>query len=117
MSEKERKKKTTAKVERETDWCAQLLSRVQLFTAPWIVTHWAPLSMGFSRQEYWSGLPVLPSGDLRNSGIEPSSLASLALAGQFFTQSPGNPKLIGACCFKHYLCMLSPASLTVIIYN
>ena len=40
---------------------------------PWTITHQAPLSMGFSRQEYWSGLPCPPSGDLSNLGIEPRS--------------------------------------------
>ena len=46
---------------------------VQLFAAPWTVAHQAPLSMGFSRQEYWSGFPCPPSGDLPNTGIKPSS--------------------------------------------
>ena len=46
-----------------------------------------PLSMGFSRQEYWSGLPCPPPGDLPNPGIEPVSLMSPALAGGFFTTS------------------------------
>ena len=45
---------------------------------PWTVAGQAPLSMGFSRQEYWSGLPCPPPGDLPNSGIEPGSLALLA---------------------------------------
>ena len=43
--------------------------------------------MGFSRQEYWSGLPCLPPGDLPNPGIEPTSFTSLALTGGFFTTS------------------------------
>ena len=47
----------------------------------------APLSMGFSRQEYWSGLPGPPSGDLPDSGIELTSLRSPALEGGFFTTS------------------------------
>ena len=51
------------------------------------VDHVAPLSMGFSRQEYWSGLPFPLSGDLPYSGIEPMSLVSPALAGRFFTTS------------------------------
>ena len=51
-----------------------LLSRVQLFATPWTVAYQAPLSMGFSRQEYWSGLPF-PSPDLPNPGIEPGSPA------------------------------------------
>jgi len=47
----------------------------------------APLSMGFSRQEYWRGLPGLPLGDLPDPGIKPISLMSPALAGGFFTTS------------------------------
>ena len=47
--------------------------------------HQAPLSIGFSRQEYWSGLPFPSPGDLPNPGMEPESLASLALAGGFFS--------------------------------
>ena len=47
----------------------------------------APLSMGFSRQEYWSGLPCPPPGDLPHPGIEPESFMSPALAGVFFTTS------------------------------
>ena len=49
------------------------LSRVQLFATPWTVAYQAPLSMGFSRQEYWSGLPFPSPGDLPNPGIEPRS--------------------------------------------
>ena len=48
---------------------AQSLSGVSLFVIPWTVVWQASLSMGFSRQEYWSGLPFSPSGDLRNPGI------------------------------------------------
>ena len=48
---------------------------------------WTPLSMGFSRQEYWSGLPCPPPEDLPGPGIEPVSLMSPALAGGFFTTS------------------------------
>ena len=63
------------------------LSHVQLFATPWTIAHQAPLSMGFSRQEYWSGLPCSPPGDLPNPGIKPASLMSPALAGGFFTTS------------------------------
>ena len=49
------------------------LSRVRLFVTPWTVAHQAPPSMGFSRQEYWSGLPFPSPGDLPNPGIEPRS--------------------------------------------
>ena len=62
-------------------------SHVQLFVTPWTVTHQAPLSMGFSRQVYWIGLPFPSPGDLPNPGVEPASLISLALAGRFFTTS------------------------------
>ena len=51
------------------------LSRVQLFATPWTVAYQVPLSMGFSRQEYWSGLPFPSPGDLPNPGIEPGSPA------------------------------------------
>ena len=51
------------------------LSRVRLFETPWTVAHQSPLSMGFSRQEYWSGLPFLSPGDLPDAGIEPGSPA------------------------------------------
>ena len=47
------------------------LSRVRLFVTPWTVAYQAPLSMGFSRQEYWSGLPFPSPRDLPNPGIEP----------------------------------------------
>ena len=53
----------------------QSLSRVQLFASPWTVAYQASPSMGFSRQEYWSGLPFPSSGDLPNPGIEPRSPA------------------------------------------
>ena len=59
-------------------------SRVRYFATPWTVAHQAFLSMGFSSQEYWSGL-FLPPGDLPNPGIKPGSLSSPALAGGFFT--------------------------------
>ena len=61
--------------------CVKSLSHVRLFVTPWTVAlqapvaRQAPLSMGFSRQEYWSGLPFPSPGDLPNSGIEPGSCA------------------------------------------
>ena len=58
-------------------------SRLRLFATLWIIAHQAPLSMWFSRQEYWSGLPCPPPGDLPNPGIEPTPLRSPALAGRF----------------------------------
>jgi len=65
------------------DWVAHgicALSHVQPFVTPWTVAHQAPLSMKFSRQEYWSGLPFACPGNLPDSGIEPESPASPALA-------------------------------------
>ena len=67
--------------------CVCVLSHVCLFAAPWAVAHQALLSTGFPRQEYWSGLPFHTPEDLLNSGIEPTSLMSPALAGRFFTSS------------------------------
>ena len=58
-------------------------SRVRLFATLWAVGHQAPLSMGFSRPEYWSGVPCPPPGDLPDPGIEPEPLTSPALAGGF----------------------------------
>ena len=60
-------------------------SRVQLFATPWTVACQAPLSMGFSMQEYWSGLPCSLPGKIPNPGIKLTSLLSPALAGRFFT--------------------------------
>ena len=68
-------------------------SRVQLFATLWTIAHQAPLSMGFSRQEYWSELPCTSAGDLPDPGIKRVSLMSPALAGVFFTTST----TLGAC--------------------
>ena len=68
-------------------YCVRMLSyfsRVQLFAALWTVTRQVPLSMGFSRQEYWSGLPCPPLGDLSNPGIELPSPEAPALQAIFF---------------------------------
>ena len=62
-------------------------SREHLFWTPWTVTHQVPLSMGFSRLEYWRSLPFPSPGDFPDPGIEPTLLMSPALAGTFFTTS------------------------------
>ena len=67
----------------------KLLNRVQLFVTPWTVAYQAPLSVEFSRQEYWSGLPFPSSGDLPNPGIESRSPALLADA--LLSEPPGRP--------------------------
>ena len=66
---------------------ACLLSHVSL-PNPWTVACQAPLFVEFSRQEYWSGLPFPPPGELPDPGIKPMSLASTTLAGKFFTTEP-----------------------------
>ena len=58
--------------------CGSVASVVSDTAAPWTAAHQAPLSMGFSRQEYWSGLPCPPPGGLPDPGIQPASPASLA---------------------------------------
>ena len=78
---------TNGHVPWETKKKEKLLSHVWLFVTPWTVAYQAPLSMRFSRQEYWSGLPFPTPRDLPDPGIKPESLASPALAGRFFTTS------------------------------
>ena len=63
----------------------QVASVTSDFATLWTVAHLAPLSMGFSRQEYWSGLPCPPPGDLSNPRIEPMSPVSPELACRFLT--------------------------------
>ena len=74
----------------------QSFSHVQLVVTPRAVAQQTPLSMGFSRQEYWSGLPCPPPGDLPDPGIKPMSLMSPALAGGFFTTRKPHS-------YKHFL--------------
>ena len=67
-------------------------SVVSSFATLWSIACQAPLSMGFFRQEYWSGLPCAPPGDLPNPEMEPASLVSPALAGGFLPLAPpGKP--------------------------
>ena len=66
---------------------AKSLSHVRLFVTLWTVAHQAPLSTGFSRQEYWQGLPFPSPGDLPNPGLEATSLMTPEMAGGFFTTS------------------------------
>ena len=76
-----------------------MLSHVRLFLIPWTVACQAPLSMEFSRQEYWSRWPFSSLGDLPDSGIKPTSLVFPALAGRFFTTvAPGKPILYIVVC-------------------
>ena len=71
--------------------CVRALSGTQscpTLCNPWAVAQQAPLSIEFSRQEYWSGLPCPPPGDLPDPGIKPASPASPELTGRFFTTAP-----------------------------
>ena len=70
---------------------------------PWTVARQAPLSMGFARQEYWSGLPFPPPGDLSDPGIVPASLVSPALAGEFFSNAPAGKPQNGVAYVKNSL--------------
>ena len=78
------------------------LSHVQLFATLWTVACQAPLSKGFSRQEYWSGLPCPPPGDLPDPGTEPKSPMSPVLAGGFFIASTTWEALIYICMTDTY---------------
>ena len=64
------------------------LSHVRLFVTPWTAAHQAPPSMGFSRQEYWSGLPLPSPEDLPDPGIEPGSPTAPVMASGFFNTEP-----------------------------
>ena len=92
--------------------CTQSLGRFRLFATPWTVAHQAPLSMGFSRQEYWSGLPCPPPEDLPDPGIEPRSPA--LQADSLPSEPPvvirdgwGFPLHLGSGCVVHQNSMLS----------
>ena len=74
-------------------------SRVQLFATLWTTAHQAPLSMEFSRQEYWSGLLCPSPGDLPDPGIKSASLISHALAGGVFFTTSGMWEALGARAF------------------
>ena len=83
---------------------AKLFQSCLTLLAHWTGAHWAPLSMGFFRQEYWSGSPCPPPGDLPKPGIEPTVLMSAALAGGSFTtgateEAPYLPLLSFICIF------------------
>ena len=88
-------------------------SHVQLFVILLTVAHEAPLSMGFSRQEYCSGLPCPLPGDLPDPGNEPKSLMSPALAGGFFTISTTWGRFLLAIHLKYGIYMTLPTSLTI----
>ena len=85
--------------------CCLVAKSCPTLATPWTLAHQAPLSMGFPRQEYWSGLPFPSPGDLLDPDIKPRSLMSPALAGRFFTtESPGKPVGLVLTYWKLYSC-------------
>ena len=88
-------------------------SVVHLFAALWTAACQAPLSMGFSRQEYWIGLPYPPPGAIPNPGIEPESPASPALqVDSLPTEPPGKPRERGQHCNSRSALLLQETSLS-----
>ena len=85
---------------RECVSVCQVASVVYDSVTPWAVVHQAPLCMGLSRQEYWSGLPSPPPGDLPNPGIKPRSPA--LQADSLPSEPPGKPIHL---CVYIYICM------------
>ena len=86
-------------------WKCLPLSHVQLFVTQWTVAHQAPLSMGFSRQEHWSGLPFPTQGNLPDAGMEPESPALQHIL--YRLSHRGNPHTVEHSLytkFRHLLC-------------
>ena len=86
---------------------SQLLSCVQLFSTLWTVAYQAPLSVGFSRQQCWSGLLFPSPGHLPDSGIEPTSLVSPALQADLPAETSGKPHQKLNPCLKHIFAFFS----------
>ena len=87
--------------------CAKSLSCVRLYVTSWTIALQAPLSVGFSREENWSGLPCPPPGDLPNPGIKLVSLISPALTGRFFMRlckTPHFPLFVSGCLILSLSC-------------
>ena len=89
--------------------CTCMLSHVHFFATSWTVAHKSPRSMGFSGQEYRSGLPFPSQGDFPDPGIEPACLSSSALAGEFFTYS----STVSISLFLHFLVIPIQLSITM----
>ena len=96
---------------------AQLFSGVRLFASLWTVAHQAPLSMGFSRQESWSGLPCPPPGDLPNPGFESVCLMALALPSRFFTTTPSAKPMLFFILSKYIYLWISVSWVVLVIKN
>ena len=83
-------------------------SHVQFCVAPWTAACQATLSMGFSRQEYWSGLPLPSPGNLPNPGIKSTSLKSNGLVGVFFTTSNNSDQFSSVQLLSHIPFFVTP---------
>ena len=90
------------------------LSHVRLFQTSWTVAHQAPPSMGFSRQEYWSGLPFPSPGDLPDPGIE--SRSPTLRADSLPSKPPGNPYMCVCVCVYIYMCIYICLNIYMYIY-
>ena len=88
-----------------------------LFVTPWTVAHQAPLSMKFSSQEYWSGLPFPTPGDLPDTGIELPSLAPLVLAGRFLTTEPPGKPTLTPLQWINFPCSLVRPNLSLLLFH
>ena len=97
--------------------CDQPLSRVQLFTIPWTVAHQAPLSMGFSRPEYWSELPCLSPGDLPDTGVEPTSACPLHWQADSLPLNHLGRPLYKACISKLMSFFLTVSSISMLYFE
>ena len=90
--------------------CLCMLSHVQLFATPWTVAHQAPLSMEFSKQEYWSRLPFLPLGDLSDPGSE--SVSPVLQVDSLPTEPSGSPTCRW---YRHTKALLLNLNVTLVI--
>jgi len=97
-------------------YCGIVLNCILLFATPWTVAHQGPLSMEFSRQDYWSGLPFPTPGHLPDPGIKPTSLESPALAGGFFTTEPLGKLYHGITAIQFFLFILRLLALVSCCY-
>ena len=80
-------------------WVLSRFSHIGLFAALWTIARQAPLSMGFSRQEYWSGMPCPPPGDFSHPGIKPTFPVTPAVQVDSLPAKPlGKPKWYFCCC-------------------
>ena len=91
------------------------LSCVRLFATPWTLAYQAPLSMGFSRQECWSGLPFPSPGDFPDPGIKPGSPALQADA--LLSEPPGKPSRVEIVVLKNIRCFFTILSLGAYVAN